>query len=177
MLPQERDIALPRFYTRSIPHEEDGKNTFKDVEYVEIVLPGSRDIWDGPVEQRHRERFKPYYEAWKEGLEPPEEGIPLKEWTVIPPSMADELIHRKCKTVEQLASLPDAAVPQGFQKFKQKANVYLENIEDNAKFNKLFSKCEDLTSKVKSLQEKVGALETENQMLRAEKPKRGKPKK
>lgn len=54
--------------------------------------------------------IEPHYKAWKAGQEMPLVGTPLAAWNAITPESAEVFKSRGVKTVEDIASLTDAAI-------------------------------------------------------------------
>jgi hypothetical protein len=88
--------------------ERDGRPVFKNVEYVEIHVPGDKtNIPHRPVTDEDRSRFATTYAAWKRGQGDIQAGQPLKEWPAIRPAEVAMLAHANVHTVEALAALSD----------------------------------------------------------------------
>lgn len=115
------DGVIPLFYKMPIfdkgASEESGEAVYRDVDYVEIVVPGQRDKWIGPVNEKHIERFAEQYESYKRGDVHAEQGTPITHWQGIPPQRAQELRALRVYTVEILAELPDSAAQRLGQDF------------------------------------------------------------
>lgn len=104
-----------RFDLKAVPDkkgsEEAGRPVFKDVEYVEIHVPGDKhNVPHRPVTPEDRVRFKPVYDAWKAGQKEVLVGQPLKEWAAIRPSEVAMLAHYDIHTVEALAGVSDGNI-------------------------------------------------------------------
>ena len=129
---------LVKFYIKSLPDKEatakEARPMFKDVEMVDIKVPGQRDGVARPATYRDKTRFPRHYEAFKARVELPAEGTPLAEWPAISRSMADQLSFINIKTVEQLADFHDSSMTgvPGAQTLKQKAKDWLEATKDDA---------------------------------------------
>jgi len=127
------DNLLVKFYLDTVQDDaasqEQGRPIFKEVEMIDIRVPGSRNNVVRIARESDKERFPRHYAAFKnrtsmEGIE----GTPLAEWPVITRSRVEELAFLNIKTVEQLANMPDSNAQQvmGFYGLKQKANEWLE---------------------------------------------------
>lgn len=115
--------------------EEAGRPIFKDVEYVNIQVPGSRDFIQRPVRQADIDRFPRHYQMFKAREEQPTiEGTLLSEWPGVTRSMVEELKFFNVHTVEQLANMADVHTQnfKGVVMLKQKAQAYLDSAEGNA---------------------------------------------
>jgi hypothetical protein len=122
-----------RFYLKERQHpsasKEAGRPIFREVEYVEIRAPGSRDFVARPAKEKDRARFPRHYAAFKQRIEAPQEGTPLKEWSLVTRSQAEELAFFNVKTVEQLAETADVHLSNfmGGSGLKRKAQEWLES--------------------------------------------------
>lgn len=119
---------------------EEGRPIFKDVEYIDIRIPGDRT--GGvcrPASFQDKQRFAPNYAAFKQRTEMPTEGTPLTEWPIITRSLAEELSFHNVKTVEQLAGMADVNVGKfmSLGNFKAKAIKWLEQSSEESKVHAL----------------------------------------
>ena len=81
--------------------EKEGRPIFKDVEYVDIKIPGNRGAGAcRPATPADKARFPEHYAAFKQRTEVDlDAGTPLTEWSVISRSQAEELSFFHIKTV------------------------------------------------------------------------------
>ena len=119
----------------------EGRPIFKDVEWVHISIPGSKDNvvvrpvrYKGP--RNDVDRFPRHYAAFKNRVEgdAQQPGTRLEEWPLLTRGQVEELKFFNIKTVEQLAGAADG-VGQNFMNFhslKQKAKDFLEAAAGNA---------------------------------------------
>lgn len=108
---------------------EAGREVFDDVEYVRIVVPGERDGVHRPATQRDRESYPKQYAAFRQNLsQDSASGTPLTHVPWLSPSMVAELRFFNCRTVEQLAAMPDNAAQKfpGILNLRQKAKDFIE---------------------------------------------------
>lgn len=91
--------------------------TYRNVEYVTIKTPGDvramprRKVTDGL-----RDKYRTYYDRFRQGLEMAPDGAPLEMWPVLSPAQVLHLKSLNVFTVEQLAEMADAnlgAIPMG----------------------------------------------------------------
>ena len=109
-----------------------GRPVFKEVEYIDIKVPGDRNSGVcRPARDKDRQRFPKHYEAFKNRVEAPVVGTPLAEWAKIPRSAVEQLAFAHVKTVEQLAVLSDTYAGQihGGNGYKKMAQDYLKRAE------------------------------------------------
>lgn len=75
--------------------------------------------------------IEPKYQAWLNGQELPEDGIPLAAWPGLNKAQADGLQKAGYKTVEDVAAMPDQIVDRiplpGVRELRHAARTYLEN--------------------------------------------------
>lgn len=161
----EPDNCIPRFFIKPIldneKTKEEGANVWKDAEYVEILIPNSRDSWVGPVDKKHIERWPKHYEAFQNGQEAPTEGTPLDVWPAISPAVVENLKRANVKTVEALATMQETNLQRfgpDMSRLIHKARAYIESRDDTASASKMAQENEELKRKVDDLQEQVKAL-------------------
>lgn len=110
-----------------------GRPVFRDVEYIDIKIPGNRNAGAcRPANDQDRARFPEHYKAFKDRVSQEiNEGTPLTEWPLISRSQAEELAFFHVKTVEQLATMSDAQASKfmGLSSVRAKAKTWLENVE------------------------------------------------
>jgi len=113
---------------------------FKDVEYIDIKVVGSRNGGAcRPARPDDIARFPEHYEAFKKRTEAPVTGTALAEWALVSRSLVEELAYHNVKTVEQLRDMPDvhASKMLGMMALKAKAVKWLESASDTARLNQL----------------------------------------
>jgi hypothetical protein len=128
------DTLLVKFEVRpkldQTQTEKEGRPIYRDVEYVDIRVPGSPDHISRPATPHDKDRFPRHYAAFKNRTSDEEyiEGTRLDEWPLVSRSTVEELAFFGVKTVEQLASVNDANIQQrsGMASLKQKAKEWLE---------------------------------------------------
>lgn len=125
---------------------EAGMVQYKDVDYVLVTPAGTHDVheekaenWlkkqaknakDGRIPDSHYRHYEQMYERYKEGLELPENGIPIKNWPMITPAQVQQILQANIRTVEDLAAAPEEALVRmgmGARALKQKAEAYLQS--------------------------------------------------
>ena len=156
---------LVKFFTKSredpAATRDAGRPVFKDVEYIDIKIPGNRRSGAcRPAGEADKKRFPRHYEAFKQRTEAPIEGTPLSEWPIVSRSMAEEMAFFHVKTVEQLASMSDTNGQNfmGINTLKAKAKAWLERSKKGADEARLTSELEKRDLKIAALEEKLNAL-------------------
>jgi len=142
-----------------------GRPVFKDVEYIDIKIPGDRT--GGvcrPATYVDKQRFGPHYVAFKTRTELPLEGTPLVEWPLITRSLAEELAFHNVKTVEQLSTMADVHSGKfmGLNTIKAKALKWLEQAGEEAKVHQLQQSLMERDERITDQDTKISELQ--NQM-------------
>lgn len=165
---------LVKFYmdtVQDIPAtKEAGRPIFKEVEFVDIRIPGNKDnVVIRPAHQRDKARFPRHYQLFKSRIEGAKEemvGTPLALWPEVSAAQLKEFEFFNIRTVEQLANMPDSTAQKfgGIQALKQKASAYMEAATKKAPIAKL-------RAEVETLQEQVRQLMAVNEALKKKVPK------
>jgi len=163
---QGDDSLLVKFYLRSRPDStaslREGRPMFRDVEYIDIKIPGTRSGGAcRPVRQSDLDRFPKHYAAFKNRVEEPESGTPLIEWPLITRSQAEELAFFNVKTVEQLVEMADVHVSKfmGLNAMRDKAKIFLQKAADEAPELALQEAVATKDEEIRLLTERLNALE------------------
>lgn len=155
--------CIPQFFTDKVEltfqSKMQGRPIYEDREFVRIIIPGDRrsQVVE-PVNDEHKARWPEAYKAFTEGLEAPESGTPLTEWAVsgMTKARAAELAHFHVKTVEQLATITDAAVQNlgmGMWELREKARKWLEIAEKgSAPIEQMMATIQSQGDQIKQLQ-------------------------
>lgn len=129
-----------RFEMRAVEDRDEslkaGHYVAKDVEFAIITPIGGHLVVEKEVTPEIKKEYKMEYDAWKEGVEPPVHGIPIKHWPVATPAEIANCIAIKVFSVEDLATLPEPglrALGMGARALQQKAKAWLESAQDHGK--------------------------------------------
>lgn len=165
-----------------------GYRVTKDIDMVRIVQPGSRDDllkeakgWIKQLRDKYLSNahdaypeewinaIENKYEMWKKGQDAPLNGTSVKEWPLLSPAQVQNLIACHLLTIEDVSEMTENAMIQygmGARELKEKAREWLKGKEiasaaltENAELKKMLAE-----------------LKAELDALKAEKPKRGRPK-
>lgn len=157
---------LVKFFTKQKEDKtaslKEGRPIFKDVEYIDIKVPGNRSGGACRVANfQDKQRFPRHYAAFQQRKEMPVEGTPLGEWPLMSRSQVEELAFHNVKTVEQLVAMSDGLSAQfmGMNSLRTKAKMWLEQTEDTARINEIES------LKEANLEKDEKILTLESQML------------
>lgn len=170
---------LVRFETRAVKHdkksEEAGRAIYYDQDYIQIIVPGSRDISVFPMDASYEKRFAKRYRDWKEKGEGAKiDGTLLSELPWMTKSQIAELNYSNVHTVEQLAGLSDANAQQflGNFKLRERAKNFLAAAAGEAPAIKLQAALEERDNHIQVLERKVEQLTAQFEKMSAEAAKR-----
>ncbi len=160
---------LVKFFMKSRPDHAaslaEGRPIFKDIEYIDIKIPGSRTGGAcRPARENDLTRFPRHYAAFKNRIEPPVEGTPLVEWPQISRSQAEELSFNNVKTVEQLAEMADVHSNKfmGLNALRDKAKLFIKMAKEAAPAAALQEAITEKDIQITMLTERLNKLEAEN---------------
>lgn len=159
------DKLMVRFEVRAVKHEfksnEAGRPIFYDAEYIQIIVPGSREISVFPMDDSYKRRFKARYDKWKTDHEEMKiEGTLLSELTWMGKSQIAELNFANIHTVEQLANMADVDAKNFMGNFqlRERAKKYLEQAAGAAPMLKMQAELEKRDNHIEVLERKVAEL-------------------
>ncbi len=159
------DGLLVKFFTKAREDKSatlaEGRPIFKDVEYIDIKIPGSRTGGAcRPATHRDKERFPRHYAAFKQRQEMPDEGTPLTMWPPMSRALVEQLAFFNVKTVEQLAAVADSQTKNmmGMSKYKQLAKAYLDASKADAPMAQIQAELAERDVKIKFQAETIEAL-------------------
>lgn len=163
-----------------VASQQKGFAVMKDVEYVLITPAYTRDVvvkevkdWKdqiarqvamGQMSEDDKEHYLKVYKHWKEGLEEPLDGTPIKGWALLTPAEQENLIHMHIRTVEDLAMINDEGMKRigmGGLDMKNKARSWLAQADKgkaSLEMARLTRENEQLKSTLETLQAQVQAL-------------------
>lgn len=130
--------------------------------------------------------LKPYYEAYKEGLEPPENGTPLSAWPGCPPGLAKALGQFHVRSVEDFVGMPDGQRDKinhpSVRMFVKQAEQFLKNKQLEHDVAAVTASLKDENAELKrtlaNLQDRIEAMSAAAPVEAEEAPKRrGRPPK
>lgn len=172
---QEMDVSrntsrniIPRFFigmqkrpdvTDAETDEVTQNNGFREVEYVELLIPG--DAKAAPVQlvdRNIRKQFAKHYQAFKEGRELPTEGTPVEYWLGANDARVHVLKSLHLRTVEQVAEMSDTvlnSVGMGARELRKRAQTFLDAQSNSKVADKLAAKDNELDE----LRRRLAALE------------------
>ena len=136
---------LVRFFPKPRENPEktaaEGRPIFEDVDYIEIRVPGEREVrYCQPANNIDIARFPDHYRRYKARMsQEATTGTPLAEWPGVTRSQVEELKFINVTTVEQLLSISDTNAQKfmGIRALQQKAKAYLDAAGGQAAANAL----------------------------------------
>jgi len=185
----ERDedrAAYVRFERIAVKDNEaslkDGFYKSKDQDMIYVTPPYSKDeytskvdvffqkkegdVRSGRIPQKHLELWKEAYAHWRKGQEPPLDGTDVRNWAVISPAQAKNMISAGCRTIEDLAQANDEALRRlgmGGNDLKNKAKAWLQAAKDHGplteEISQLKNQNKQLQGTIDSLQEQIKRFE------------------
>lgn len=169
---------LVRFSTEAVldpvATEEAGTPKYKDVDYVEFLIPGDKyNRPKRPMNQGDRQELAAAYKAWKDGQSARQQGMPITELPGVAQSQVRELQYLNVHTVETLAQLPDNAATSIGSLFslREKARNYLTHAKQGAEAEKIAKEKEALERRNRELEERLAKLEAAQVHPKASKSK------
>lgn len=141
--------------------KERGYPVFKQVEYIDIRVPGRLDSVVRPANEMDRARFPDHYKRFKDRTEQDVGmGMPLAEWARIPSSSIKTLEYFNIKTVEQLATVADSQLSQirGAATMKRLAQEWLEHIKEEEPFREVKAENAELKTEMEEMKATVARL-------------------
>lgn len=159
-----------KFYRDVMPDDTEtkkhGRPIFKEVDYVMIQTPGDLlKTVKRPVRPDDQRRFAERWHAYANGKDQEEvSGTPLAQWPGVNRAQVEELAFFKVRTVEQLASVPDAVMQKfmGLTSLRQQAKDWLGRAENSKEIVSLRNQnteqaqaIEELKATVRELSQKL----------------------
>lgn len=151
----------------------EGRPVYKDVEYIDIKIPGDRTGGAcRPATARDINRFPQHYSMFKQRTEVPIDGTPLAEWPLITRSLAEELAFHNVKTVEHLSTMADVNVSQfmGLGTLKAKAVKWLEQASEESKVHELQEQLAERDERIDLMQKQIDGILADRPVVAAVDP-------
>lgn len=186
---REERPAFVRFERRPVENKASslaaGRSVCDDVDFALVTPPYSKDCVEFKVEtwinnmkanvrnkripQEWMDHWMKSYEAWKNGQEPPLNGIPLKDSTAWTPAEIKNFISLGFRAVEDIAGANDQGLKtlgMGGVAHKKKAMAIVQAAKDHGPLVQQISALEaensQLKGALKSLQDQVENLASSN---------------
>jgi len=168
------DGVIPVFFQVDVEDqaasEAAGRPIYRAEDWIEIIVPGSRDKTRCPVRKDHQTRFAEQWESYKKGdAHEVTGGTPVMEWQGIARTRAQELRAQGFYTVEQIAEAGDnqlAKMGGDARRIQAQAKAFVEGqreldrervmrAEIEAKFADMVARNEELLRQVDGLRRKL----------------------
>ncbi|KPK73368.1 MAG: hypothetical protein AMJ84_02370 [Acidithiobacillales bacterium SM23_46] len=157
---------LVKFFVDAVKDDvataKEGRPIFKEVEMIDIRIPGSKDnIVVRPVRPKDIDRFPRHYAAFKQRTQGESVvGTPLEQWPLLTKAQVEELKFFNIRTVEQLAGAPDSTGQKfmGFNGLKQKATDFIAAAQGSAPFIALREENESMKLTIQQMQDEMKDL-------------------
>jgi hypothetical protein len=174
---KQRDTAVPKFYVRSVRNEslskKSGQAVYEDREFVRIMVPGDKlNVIDTEVSEHHVRRWPGWYKSFKENKEHKPEGFPITAWAIATPALISTLADMNVHTVEQLAGLPETALPRfpEIMRIQGLARELLKSKEDAQVISRLQHAKSELEGRIEMQDETINALKARLAALESAQP-------
>lgn len=171
---------LVRFFPKPRENPEktaaEGRPIFEDVDYIEIRVPGEREVrYCQPANKLDINRFPEHYRRYKQRMsQETTTGTPLAEWPGVTRSQVEELKFINVTTVEQLLSISDTNAQKfmGIRALQQKAKTYLDAAGGQAAANALAETQKQLAEQTALNESLLARLEALEKGAESEAPRR-----
>jgi hypothetical protein len=142
--------------------EAEGREIFKDVEFVKIQVPGDREtIVFQPATKEHHRRFPTAYRMFKENNAVAQQGTPIEQWPAIGRGAALTFKAAGIPTVEALAEVHDGNLEKlgsGSRELRALARGWIAQAKDSAVAQKLEKEKQQLLDVIADLQGQIRDL-------------------
>lgn len=148
-----------RFYTEPVEQTalsaQEGRPVYKDVDYVGITNPGSRDeiVLVAEKKAKNDEYIAWAYKKWKATQEQVVDGTPVETVPFLGKAQVMELKAINIHTLEQLAGASEPALQRmmGLRDLKKKADAYMAAAKDTAIVTKMQHELSQRDNEIASL--------------------------
>jgi hypothetical protein len=160
-----------RFYRRAVKQtfksEQEGRAIYKDVDYVQIHVPGDRNTMiDTEANFHYQQRWPEQWKRYKDGMDQAVVGTPLDSLPGVTPSQTAELKAMHVHTVEQLAEMADQLAQKMMGNFalREKARKFLDASKGVADQNKRDAELAERDDRIKALEEQIAMIAAERKV-------------
>lgn len=123
---------LVEIYDRAIKNEAASAKSdvpiFNTTTYIKKKVPNSRDIYDQPMKQNDRIKYKDLLIAFESGETVPLDGTPIEEWSQLDVASIETLKAINVFTIQAAAGMPETSahrLPLGLRNINVKAQKWL----------------------------------------------------
>jgi hypothetical protein len=159
------DSLLVRFFLHpeldELKSDEEGRPIYRDIEMVEIMSAGSRDVLHKKSDDISRRRFRRQYEAFKSANSEVLVGTPLGQFPFISASERKELEYFNIFTGEQLIAMPDGNIDKvgvNGRDLIKKVKAFIELAKDTSIVSRMTSENESLKREMALIKEQMDQI-------------------
>jgi hypothetical protein len=161
--------------------KEEGRPIYKEIEMIEILTPGSKDVLHRKVSDLDRMRFRNRYQSFVDMAKNQIEGTPLNQFHFISAGEIKELEYFNVFTAEQLINMPDGNIEKvgvNGRDLIKKVKAVMAKAKDNAFVSKITEENEYLKREMSLIKEQMNQIlqMKKDAGIEDEKPKRAKRK-
>lgn len=170
---KDDEKLIVAFYSRPVKNnfksDQEGRPIFEDVDFIKIIIPGSRDVTDTKATEAYKSRFPRQWASYKNKQQGKEAaiGTPLSELSWMGASVVAEFNAFNVFTVEQLLNLPDvhASKFMGIHQIRERAKRFMDAAAGEAPAMKLEKQVAELAAENKRLKEHQAELQAKVKVL------------
>lgn len=179
---EQTDACLGvRFFHLAVEDEkatkESGLAKFRDVEMIEVLIPGDRSPIHRKVKEEDKIRFKRQYDVFKESNSSEIQGTHLNQFPFISAAQRKELEYLNIFTGEQLINMPDGNIDKigiGGRELIKKVKAFMEMAKDSAVAVAMAEENEKLRAEMDLLKEQMALILKAQDEAQNESPKQRK---
>lgn len=141
--------------------EEEGRPIYQEIEMIEVLFPGSKDVLHEKLKWEHTQRFPKLYKQFVDTKESKISGTPLAEFPFISVAERRELEYFNIFTAEQLVNMPDGNVNRigvNGRDLIKKVDAYMKSTKDKAHITKTAQQNEELKREIDLLKQQMSNL-------------------
>lgn len=146
-----------------------------------VRMDATEDDQAASMAKQRWDIIRPQYEAWKAGQEMPTAGTPLAAWNAVSPEQAEVLRSRGVRTVEDVSKLNDTHIQiipiHGLRDLIASAKLYLESADTTRAAAEMKRRDDEISGLKDQNAELLAKIEQLAEMVAANQPKRGRPRK
>ncbi len=156
-------VAVFHMGTRfnEVKSKEAGAPIFDRLPFLKVIHPGEPlNVYDQPVREQDKWRFRQQWEAFEKGGEQSVSGTPLAILFPWNPEIVESMAAVHIRTIEQLANLSDTAKQNVMfgQNLSQKAKEFLSVADKGREYHELKQRDETKTNQINELVKTVNEL-------------------
>lgn len=166
MVIDQGDEALAvRFFMFPMEDEaaskEAGMPCYKDIEMVEIIAPGVKDVFHGKINDHHRARFRRQYDLFKRSATNQLNGTALSEFAFISASERKELEYFNVFTAEQLINMADGNIDKigvDIRLLIKKVKAHMQIAKDTSLVTRMTEENDKLVKEMNLMKEQMNQI-------------------